>query len=92
MEDYGIIREMDNLGRLVIPKEWRRQHVWGPGTPFSLTLTVGGGVVCRPVGRRCRICGKEVQPGHCLQLAYKQWVCSDCATVVVDAHEQWRKG
>lgn len=90
MASEGMIREMDNVGRIVVPKEWRRQFRWGFGTPFQMAIA-DGGLILRPVGRACRICGNAVVPGHCIELEHRQWVCSDCAAKVADAQDQWRR-
>lgn len=38
MKALGIVRNMDQLGRLVIPKEVRRSHGWEPGQPMEMFL------------------------------------------------------
>lgn len=37
-----IVRRMDNLGRVVIPKEMRTQLEMGPGTPMEIIGTDDG--------------------------------------------------
>lgn len=38
----GIVRRMDDLGRVVIPKEMRTQLEMGPGTPMEIIGTDDG--------------------------------------------------
>ena len=42
MKPLGIIRKIDDLGRLVIPKEVRNTRGWGPGTPVEMFATEDG--------------------------------------------------
>ena len=37
--DEAIIRKIDDLGRVIIPKELRRKHEWGIGEELVLTST-----------------------------------------------------
>jgi len=38
----GYIRRMDDLGRIVVPKELRRKLGWLEGDPFELFVTEDG--------------------------------------------------
>jgi AbrB family looped-hinge helix DNA binding protein len=38
----GMIRRMDDLGRIAIPKELRRKLEWHEGNPFELFITEDG--------------------------------------------------
>ena len=44
----GIIRRIDDLGRVVIPKEIRRQLKVDEGDPFEIFMTKEGEVVLKP--------------------------------------------
>ena len=44
----GIIRRIDDLGRIVIPKEIRRQLKVDEGEPFEIFMTKEGEVVLKP--------------------------------------------
>ena len=46
MKALGIIRNLDSLGRLVIPKEVRRTHGWEEGQPMEMFMD-GGQLVVR---------------------------------------------
>lgn len=40
-----MVRKLDDLGRIVVPKEIRRQLGWNPGTPLSIIPTDGGVII-----------------------------------------------
>ena len=42
MKALGIIRKIDDLGRLVIPKEYRKVNGWEPGTAVEMFATNEG--------------------------------------------------
>lgn len=42
MKPLGIVRRIDQLGRIVIPAEVRRVHGWEPGTPIEMFATDKG--------------------------------------------------
>ena len=44
----GIIRRIDDLGRIVIPKEIRRQLKVDEGDPFEIVMTKEGEVILKP--------------------------------------------
>lgn len=47
MKVTGIVRRMDELGRVVIPKELQRRLGIKAGTPMELYLSEGG-ILCKP--------------------------------------------
>lgn len=47
MENRGIVRRVDDLGRIVIPKEMRRELGVSDGDPMEMTMT-DEGVLIRP--------------------------------------------
>jgi len=47
VKPLGIVRKIDELGRIVIPKEVRRQQGWTTGTPVEM-LGSDDGVFIRP--------------------------------------------
>ena len=47
MKATGIVRRIDDLGRIVIPKELRRTMRIQEGTPLEIFIDEGGGVVFR---------------------------------------------
>lgn len=50
MKALGIVRSMDNLGRVVIPMEVRKNHGWMPGQPMELFMD-GDALVIKAYGR-----------------------------------------
>ena len=50
----GIVRRVDDLGRVVIPKEIRRARVWADGTPIEI-VPDGEDVILRPYGDNQRL-------------------------------------
>lgn len=49
MKALGIIRKIDDLGRIVIPKEVRRVQGWGEGQPMEMFMD-GTSLVIREYG------------------------------------------
>jgi AbrB family looped-hinge helix DNA binding protein len=49
MKALGIVRRIDDLGRITIPMEVRRVHGWEPGTPIEMFAT-DKGLVLREYG------------------------------------------
>ena len=47
MKATGIVRRMDDLGRVVIPKEIRRTMKIGEGTPLEIFIDKDGGIIFR---------------------------------------------
>jgi len=45
MTATGIVRRIDDLGRVVVPKEMRRKLRWRPGAPVEI-FTAPDGVIC----------------------------------------------
>lgn len=47
MKAVGVVRKIDELGRIVIPKEIRDTNKWDVGTPMEVFVTDDGAVVFR---------------------------------------------
>ena len=45
MTATGIVRRIDDLGRIVVPKELRRKLKWRPGAPVEI-FTAPDGIIC----------------------------------------------
>lgn len=81
MKTLGMIRSIDNLGRMVIPKEIRTQFGLKYGTPMEI-LVSGGDIILRKVGSRCNCCG-----GQCdLIRENNLCVCIPCLKRLVKEH------
>ena len=48
MKATGIVRRIDDLGRIVIPKEIRRQLKIGESDPFEIFLSRDGEIILKP--------------------------------------------
>ena len=49
MENNGIIRRIDDLGRIVIPREYRKLHGIDLGDPIEITALSGGEIMLKKV-------------------------------------------
>lgn len=72
----AIVRRMDNLGRVVIPKEMRTQLEMGPGTPMEIIGTDDGIFLRKqqelPLSERVRRLQKEaIQEGASVDVIYQ---------------------
>ena len=59
MKDIGIVRNIDEMGRLVIPKEMRRKMDIAPGDEIEFFIE-GNRIVLRKFEPTCLFCGGEV--------------------------------
>lgn len=71
-----IVRRMDDLGRVVIPKEMRTQLEMGPGTPMEIIGTDDGIFLRKqqelPLSERVRHLQKEaIQEGAPVEVIYQ---------------------
>lgn len=56
----GIIRTVDDLGRIVIPKEIRRNMDIRDGDPMEIYVSDGGWIVLKKYNAtRCALCGSS---------------------------------
>lgn len=78
----GVVREIDDLGRICVPKDMRKARGWEPGTSLELILTEGG-VLVRTYAPYdfCTFCGAETD------LTYQgRYICTKCAYGVSEAY------
>ena len=54
------MRKVDNLGRIVIPKELRRKYGLELGAELAFEDT-GDGILVKVSDKACRICGNEIE-------------------------------
>ena len=73
MKAIGIIREVDGLGRVVIPKELRREYGLNQGTPLEI-LADGKDIIFRSYIKQCAFCGQEEN----LLEENNVYACSEC--------------
>ena len=56
MKASGIVRNIDDLGRIVIPKEIRKRLEIEPGTPVEIFVN-GSSIVLEKYSEVCVLCG-----------------------------------
>lgn len=77
MHDTGIVRRVDDLGRIVIPVEIRRSHGIEVGSPLSISIEDDKIVLTRP-DDACVICGGDSQT---VKIKDRN-VCLNCVSLV----------
>lgn len=77
MRSIGIVRKVDELGRIVIPKELCRAYQINPGTPMEIFVN-GNDIILRKYQPGCTFCGgmRNLKPFG------GQQVCADCREVI----------
>ncbi|MEG0728223.1 MAG: AbrB/MazE/SpoVT family DNA-binding domain-containing protein [Anaerovoracaceae bacterium] len=76
MKATGIVRKIDNLGRVVIPKEIRRTFGMPEGTPLEIYVGEKGEIIlAKYLGDVCIFC--EENDGN-LQIYKNKRICGDC--------------
>ncbi len=78
----GIVRSLDELGRIVIPREIRTLHGWTAGTPLEV-LSVENHLVIRTPITRCVVCGDPVEPEHA-RLLHGRFICAPCTAALTE--------
>ena len=73
MKTTGIIRNIDELGRLVLPKEFRKHLDIGNDTPVEITSEADK-IIIRRFNPRCVFCNGE---GTLTEFKGKL-ICSEC--------------
>lgn len=73
----GIVRRIDDLGRVVIPKELRRTLRIKEGDPLEFFVT-GDGIVLRKYTPGCVLCG-SLDELHTLE---GKQICLSCRTKI----------
>lgn len=58
MTNTGIVRKIDQLGRLVIPSELRKEFEINEGTPMEM-YTEDGDIIIRKYVKKCTFCGQS---------------------------------
>lgn len=76
MKNTGIVRKIDDLGRIVIPKELRDTHDLPEGTPMEILLCDGDMIVLHKYAPGCAFCGKI---GDDIVVVDGVRMCMDCA-------------
>ena len=79
MKAIGIVRKIDSLGRVVLPKEIRKTFDLPEGAPIEI-FTEDNTIILKKYERGCIFCGQSSD-----FMFGDQCICSDC-------REQIRKG
>lgn len=74
MKSIGIVRRIDALGRIVIPKEMRKSLYLAEGDPVDISAE-NDAIVIRKSGAVCVFCGKS---GSDLSTFRGRSVCAAC--------------
>ena len=80
---YGIVRKVDELGRIVIPKETREQLQIAIKDPLEI-FTDNNTIVLKKYQPGCLFCGK-IEGLHEIK---GRWVCSSCIQDILAEAEQ----
>ena len=73
MKSTGIVRKVDQLGRIVLPKELRNVLDIPEGTPVEI-YTEGETIILKKYAPDCLFCGE----GDNLVSFKGKWVCKSC--------------
>jgi len=63
MKTYGIIRNLDALGRISVPREICRTMDIQPGDPIEIT-PCGDAISLKPLKIQCVVCGDTNEEKH----------------------------
>jgi len=69
-----MVRRIDDLGRIVIPKEVRRKLAINQGDGLEFLIDGNGGIVLRKYTSICFVCGGE----NGVQEYNQAYLCQDC--------------
>lgn len=73
MKSTGIVRQLDNLGRIVLPMELRRTLQIEDKAPLEI-FTEGNSIILRKYTNACIFCG---QSEHTVEYR-DHYICADC--------------
>lgn len=73
MKSLGLARKVDELGRIVLPVELRRQFAIRAGDELEISVD-GDSILLHKVEARCVFCGSQED----LRLFRERRVCPDC--------------
>lgn len=76
MESLGIVRKIDETGRIVLPKDFRRRLALEPNADAVELFADGDQIVIRKYAARCIFCGAS---DDTFEFAGKR-VCKDCSS------------
>ena len=73
MKSTGIVRRIDDLGRVVIPMELRKVFDMPTGTPIEI-YTEGDSIILHKYQNKCEFCGSTEN----ITVFKDKIVCSNC--------------
>lgn len=83
-KETGIVRRIDDLGRVVIPKSIRRPLGIGEGDPLEF-YTYGNSIILKKFASGCFICGEsDDEKLHDFQ---NKQICEACINSIVDTFD-----
>ena len=74
MKATGIVRKIDNLGRIVIPKELRNTMKINVKDPIEIFVDESGNIVLEKYSPSCVMCGNK---GEVIEYEGKH-ICEEC--------------
>lgn len=84
MKSLGIVRKIDELGRIVLPKELRMVFDIHPGDPLEIYTDRDGTIILKKYQSRCIFCGS-----HKNVREYKDnMVCKNCINGLIKVQSQ----
>lgn len=78
MKYTGIVRRVDHLGRIVLPKELRRTMHIDTGSALEI-CTQEDSIILRKYAHGCTLCGSD---DVLLELPGERAVCEACASLI----------
>ncbi|UED70735.1 AbrB/MazE/SpoVT family DNA-binding domain-containing protein [Brevibacillus sp. HD3.3A] len=88
MKATGIVRKIDHLGRIVLPKELRDTFRWKTGTPLEVYVD-GETVVLREYAPGCTLCGEVDTP--MTSLYPQKQICTACVDIIAKDQDNLKR-
>ena len=82
MRKFGTMRKVDDLGRVVIPKDIRNKLNIPVGTRLEVYATEDGKIVAERLDDSCALCGASETR---LIAFFSKFLCEDCVDKLQDA-------
>lgn len=73
MKPIGVVRKVDQLGRIVLPKSLRKRYEMNEGDPVEI-LVQGDHIILEKFKPRCVFCANDEKVGNYLG----RHVCTNC--------------
>ncbi|MDB5054671.1 MAG: abrB1 [Bacilli bacterium] len=78
MKPAGIVRKVDQLGRIVLPKSLRKRYQMNEGDPIEI-LVQGDHIILERYRPRCVFCSSIEQVTEFKE----KYICNECSTELV---------